>query len=223
MTIRSGRTSRNTTPTWARRTTRRRSSSRSSWRKASRNRSSPGTSEGCAAWNGAFHRATIWIPSCTARSAISTSSPIRRTRPCCCPATERAATEDTRMAKKILSILSHTEYGNLEDSDIGLFASAFAPVAGQQLTLLLREDAVNYAVRGQDGTGIKIAGTPIQPGFLIETDLRSVHGANIAVDAVREDLDERGIAPADLIDSVKLMSKKELGKLVDQFDSVWNW
>src|SRR5262249_3139697 len=91
-----------------------------------------------------------------------------------------AHTEDTRMAKKILSILSHTEYGNLEDSDIGLFASAFAPVAGQQLTMLLREDAVNYAVRGQDGTGIKIAGTPIQPGFLIETDLRSLNQANIA-------------------------------------------
>jgi sulfur transfer complex TusBCD TusB component (DsrH family) len=127
------------------------------------------------------------------------------------------------MSKKILSILSHTEYGNLEDSDIGLFASAFAPVAGQQLALLLREDAVNYAVRGQDGTGIKIAGTPIQPGFLIETDLRSVNQSNIPVYVVREDAEERGIKPSELIDSVKLMSRKELGKLVDQFDSVWNW
>ena len=127
------------------------------------------------------------------------------------------------MAKKILSILSHTEYGNLEDSDIGLFASAFAPVAGQQLALLLREDAVNYAVRGQDGTGIKVAGTPIQPGFLIETDLRSVNQSNIPVYVVREDVEERGIKPNELIDSVKLMSAKELGKLVDQFDTIWNW
>lgn len=127
------------------------------------------------------------------------------------------------MAKKILSILSHTEYGNLEDSDIGLFASAFAPAAGQQLALLLREDAVNYAVRGQDGTGIKIAGTPIQPGFLIETDLKSVHQSNIPVYAIREDLTERGIKPDEVIEGVKLMSRKELGKLVDQFDSVWNW
>ncbi len=127
------------------------------------------------------------------------------------------------MAKKILSILSHTEYGNLEDSDIGLFASAFAPVAGQQLTLLLREDAVNYAVRGQDGTGIKIVGTPIQPGFLIETDLKSLNQANIPVYAIREDLDDRGIAPKEVIDGVRLMSRTELGKLVVQFDSVWNW
>jgi sulfur transfer complex TusBCD TusB component (DsrH family) len=127
------------------------------------------------------------------------------------------------MAKKILSILSHTEYGNLEDSDIGLFASAFAPVAGQQLALLLREDAVNYAVRGQDGTGIKVAGTPIQPGFLIETDLRSVNQSNIPVYVGREDVEERGIKPNELIDSVKLMSAKELGKLVDQFDTIWNW
>jgi sulfur transfer complex TusBCD TusB component (DsrH family) len=127
------------------------------------------------------------------------------------------------VAKKILSILSHTEYGNLEDSDIGLFASAFAPVAGQQLALVLREDAVNYAVRGQDGTGIKIAGTVIQPGFLIETDLRSLSQSNIPVYAIREDLQERGIDSADVIDGVKLMSKNELGKLVDQFDTVWNW
>ncbi len=127
------------------------------------------------------------------------------------------------MAKKILSVLSHTEYGNLEDSDIGLFASAFAPVAGQQLGLVLREDAVNYALRGQDGTNIKIAGVPIQPGFLIETDLKSLQQTNIPVYAIREDLEERGIKPEEVIDGVKLMSRGELGKLVDQYDTVWNW
>ncbi|MBI2152823.1 MAG: DsrE family protein [Candidatus Rokubacteria bacterium] len=127
------------------------------------------------------------------------------------------------MAKKILSVLAHTEYGNLEDSDIGLFASAFASVAGQPLTLLLRGDAVNYAVRGQDGTGIRIAGTLVQPGFLIETDLKSVHQANIPVYAVREDLEERGIKKDELTEGVQLLSGKEMGKFVDQFDTVWNW
>lgn len=127
------------------------------------------------------------------------------------------------MPKQILSVLAHTEYGNLEDSDIGLFASAFAPVAGQSLTLLLREDAVNYAVRGQDGTGIKIAGAVVQPGFLIETDLQSVQQANIAVYAMREDLLERGIGEDELIPGVRVMGRSELGKLVDQFDTVWNW
>ncbi len=127
------------------------------------------------------------------------------------------------MAKKILSVLSHTEYGNLEDSDIGLFASAFAPVAGQSLSLLLREDAVNYAVRGQDGSGIKIAGAVVQPGFMIETDLQSVRQSSIPVYAVREDLEERGIRPDEVISGVQLMSRKELGRLVDGFDTVWNW
>ena len=127
------------------------------------------------------------------------------------------------MPKKILSVLAHTEYGNLEDSDIGLFASAFSSVAGQPLTLLLREDAVNYAVRGQDGTGIKIAGLTIQPGFLIETDLSSLKQSNIPVYAVSEDLEERGLKQADLIAGVQFLSKKEMGKFVDQFDTVWNW
>jgi len=127
------------------------------------------------------------------------------------------------MPKKILSVLAHTEYGNLEDSDIGLFASAFSSVAGQPLTLLLREDAVNYAVRGQDGTGIKIAGLTIQPGFLIETDLSSLKQSNIPVYAVSEDVEERGLKQGDLIAGVQFLSKKEMGKFVDQFDTVWNW
>lgn len=127
------------------------------------------------------------------------------------------------MAKKILSVLSHTEYGNLEDSDIGLFASAFAPVAGSPMTILLSEDAVNYGVRGQEGTGIKIAGAPVQPGFLIETDVRSVQEAKIPVYAFREDLAERGIAENELIGGIKLLGRGEYGKFVDQFDTVWNW
>jgi sulfur transfer complex TusBCD TusB component (DsrH family) len=127
------------------------------------------------------------------------------------------------MPKTILSILSHTEYGNLEDSDIGLFASAFAPVAGQSLALLLREDAVNYAVKGQDGSGITIAGATVQPGFMIEADLQAVSQAKIPVYAVEEDLDERGIGKTDLIPGVQVVGRAGMGKLVDRFDTVWNW
>lgn len=127
------------------------------------------------------------------------------------------------MAKKILSVLSRTEYGNLEDSDIGLFASAFAPVTGTAMTILLSEDAVNYAVRGQDGTGIKIAGATVQPGFLIETDLRSVQEATIPVYAIEEDLERRGVSVSELITGVQLLKGAELGQFVDRFDHVWNW
>lgn len=127
------------------------------------------------------------------------------------------------MPKKILSVLSHTEYGNLEDSDIGLFASAFAPVAGASMTLLLSEDAVNYGVRGQEGSGIEIAGGRVQPGFLIEADVRAVTEAGIPVYALEEDLQERGIAATDLIENVKLVSRRDYGKFIDRFDTVWNW
>lgn len=127
------------------------------------------------------------------------------------------------MSKKILSVLSHTEYGNLEDSDIGLFASAFAPVAGSRMTLLLSEDAVNYGVRGQEGSGIKIAGAPVQPGFLIETDVQSVQQSGIPVYAFREDLEERGIREEELIPGIQLLSRRDYGKFIDQFDTVWNW
>jgi sulfur relay (sulfurtransferase) DsrF/TusC family protein len=82
---------------------------------------------------------------------------------------------------------------------------------------------VNYAVKGQDGTGIKIAGAVVQPGFMIETDLKALQQTRIPVYAISEDLEERGIKTNDLIEGVRLLSKNELGKLVDQFDTVWNW
>src|SRR5262245_65770803 len=104
------------------------------------------------------------------------------------------------MAKKILSVLSHTEYGNLEDSDIGLFASAFAPVAGSRMTILLSDDAVNYGVRGQEGTGIEMAGGKVQSGFLIETAIRSVQQANIPVYSFAHDLETRGTHSHDLVE-----------------------
>jgi sulfur transfer complex TusBCD TusB component (DsrH family) len=127
------------------------------------------------------------------------------------------------MAKRILSVLSHPEYGNLEDSDIGLFASAFAPVAGSRMTVLLAEDAVNYGVRGQHGSDIEIAGGKVQPGFLIEQDIRAVREADIPVYAFAEDLEARGIAAADLIEGVTTISRKDFGRFIDQFDTVWNW
>ena len=127
------------------------------------------------------------------------------------------------MPKKILSVLSHTEYGNLEDSDIGLFASAFAPVAGASMTVLLSDEAVNYGVRGQEGTGIEIAGGRVQPGFLIEGDIKAVSEAGIPVYALEEDLKERGIARSEVLENVKLLSRRDYGKFIDQFDTVWNW
>ncbi len=127
------------------------------------------------------------------------------------------------MAKKILSVLSHTEYGNLEDSDIGLFASAFAPVTGNPIALLLSDDAVNYAVRGQNGTGITIAGGTVQPGFLIETDIRSVQESQIPVYAFREDLAARGLSEGELVPGVQIIGRRDYGRLVEQHDLVWNW
>lgn len=41
--------------------------------------------------------------------------------------------------------------------------------------------------------------------------------------ALREDLAERGIEERELIQGVKLLSRREFGRFVDQFDTVWNW
>ena len=34
---------------------------------------------------------------------------------------------------------------------------------------------------------------------------------------------ERGIGENELIEGIKPMSRREFGKFIDQFDTVWNW
>lgn len=63
----------------------------------------------------------------------------------------------------------------------------------------------------------------MQPGFLIEQDVRAIQDAKIAVYALKEDLDRRGIGSNQLIDGITTISRSEFGKFIDQFDTVWNW
>ena len=62
-----------------------------------------------------------------------------------------------------------------------------------------------------------------EPGFLIETDVQSVQDARIPVYAFKDDLDRRGIREDELVRGIKIVPREQLGKLVAQVDTVWNW
>ena len=95
--------------------------------------------------------------------------------------------------------------------------------AGADLGVLLRSNAVNYAVRGQDASGLRF-GTAVQtqPPRLAE-DLGSLLKKAVSVYVVEEDLTERGIQAASLIDGLERIKRGDLPALLERYDQVWHW
>ncbi|MBI4319484.1 MAG: DsrE family protein [Chloroflexi bacterium] len=129
------------------------------------------------------------------------------------------------MADKVLVILEKPIYLSFEPVDPHLFATAFGvadtPV---EIGVLLRDSAVNYAVKDQDTRNVRIAGldvleVDVTPAKMIEFILR--HGASVA--ASGDDLAARGIDPSDLVDGVKVIGREDLASLVEENDAVVVW
>lgn len=95
--------------------------------------------------------------------------------------------------------------------------------AGAELAVLLKGNAVNYAVAAQQSPPLVFgAWRQTQPPRLA-TDLQSLQAKGVEVFAVREDLAERGITESMLIGSVGLVARERLGDFVARFPRVWNW
>ncbi len=89
--------------------------------------------------------------------------------------------------------------------------------------VLLRGNAVNYAVASQDPAGVVIGKLPIEHPCYPHKDLLKMKQAGIPVRVVREDAEERGISPQSLVKDFTLISGSELPNLFSQYDQVWHW
>ena len=125
---------------------------------------------------------------------------------------------------KILSIVERAYHGTLEEQDdTNLWMSAAVKNAGADISVLLRGNAVNYAVKGQDASGLKIGDVPLNVPPTIDDDLEALIGKGVAVYAVEEDLNARAVPKGNLIGGVQLVSRAKLAELWDEHDSIWHW
>ncbi len=95
--------------------------------------------------------------------------------------------------------------------------------AGADIHVLLRGNAVNYAVKGQDASGLKFGEkSQTQPPKLDE-DLSKLIPKGVKVFLVQDDLNERGIEASELIAGVESVARGGLAKLFSGYDQVWHW
>src|SRR5450432_7820 len=127
------------------------------------------------------------------------------------------------MADKVLAVLETAYRATLEEQDDPIIWLTHAlRGAGADIHLLLRGAAVNYAVRGQDASGLRFGAREQTQPPRIERDLSSLAGKGASIYVVQEDVAERGLRPGELIPGLDYVTKDALPGLFGGFERVWH-
>jgi sulfur relay (sulfurtransferase) DsrF/TusC family protein len=125
---------------------------------------------------------------------------------------------------KILSIVETAYRGTIEEQDDTiLWLTHMLKNAGADISVLLRANAVNYAAKGQDASGLAFGDTRMKHPPEIDKDVEKMIGNGVPVYLVKEDLEERGLPDGELISGIKKVNRKDLPTLVDEHEQVWHW
>jgi sulfur transfer complex TusBCD TusB component (DsrH family) len=124
---------------------------------------------------------------------------------------------------RILNIVETAYRATLEEQDdTVLWLSRSLKHAGADLSVLLRGNAVNYAVR-QDCPELAIGRALIHHPARPNEDLARLQARGAKVYVVQEDLEERGITAARCVSDAFPVPRGEIADLMESHDQVWHW
>jgi sulfur transfer complex TusBCD TusB component (DsrH family) len=125
---------------------------------------------------------------------------------------------------KILNIVETAYRGTLEEQDdTVLWLTHMLKNAGADISVLLRANAVNYAVKGQDASGLQFGDSKITHPPEIDKDVEKMIEKGIAIYLVEEDARERGLTDDGLLGGVRRIKRQGIPQLIDEHDQVWHW
>ena len=125
------------------------------------------------------------------------------------------------MARHIVSLL-RTAPGALRATDPALEANAYAVAEDVDLTVVLRGDAVDFALAGGEARPAQIAGVALPPAAGSQ-DLRGLLESGVRVVAEAAALTARGIAETDLIAGVHVADDAEVIRILTDAEGVLTW
>ncbi len=127
------------------------------------------------------------------------------------------------MAKR-LQIIETAYRGTLEEQDDPvIWLTQAMKGAGGDFDVLLKGNAVNYAVKGQDASGLSFGDRKQTQPPRLDDDLVKLGTKGIQVFIVKEDLGRRGITDADLVPGMKSVLRADLPKLFEDYGQIWHW
>ena len=129
------------------------------------------------------------------------------------------------MAKKTLNIVESAYRAVMEEQDDTiLWLLAVMQGAGADHTVVLRGNAVNYAVTGQQAIPLKVgAWSQTQPPRMDRDVVDLIENRKIRVYAVEEDVAERGIENSELVPDVQVIGRKALANMMGDYVVVNHW
>ena len=128
------------------------------------------------------------------------------------------------MSYKILQVVESAYRATIEEQDDTIIWISHAlKNAEGDIHVLLRANAVNYAVKGQDASGLSFGVWKQTQPANVAGDVAKLVEKGVSVYVVQEDLRERGIETQEVIQGVKMVSRREIPGLYDSHDQVWHW
>ena len=129
------------------------------------------------------------------------------------------------MAKKTLNIVESAYRAVMEEQDDTiLWLLAAMQGAGAAHTVVLRGNAVNYAISGQGAPGLTVGEWKQTQAPKMDRDVIDlIENRKIPVYIIEEDLAERGIERNELVDGVQLLSRRALPALFAEYEIVSHW
>ncbi|MDP2601818.1 MAG: DsrE family protein [Deltaproteobacteria bacterium] len=125
---------------------------------------------------------------------------------------------------KILNIVETAYRATLEEQDdTVLWLTHMLKNAGADISVLLRANAVNYAVKGQDASGLAFGEAKMTHPPEIDKDVEKMIQKGVPVYLVEQDVNDRGLSDADFVSGIKKVKREALPELIDQHDQVWHW
>lgn len=125
---------------------------------------------------------------------------------------------------KVLSIVSAGYRATVEEQDdTVLWFSHMCRKSDLDVSVLLCGTAVNYAVSGQDATGLGFGHATVDHPPALDDDLSALIADGAEVRYVSDDLTALGVSESRLIDGVTPVKRSELGGLFAEYDQVWHW
>ena len=124
---------------------------------------------------------------------------------------------------KYLSIIDSAYRANIEEQDDpSVWFTQAMKNGGAEVSILLRGDAVTYAMRGQDAGGLSF-GTRAVKGPNLTRDITAVVEKQIPLFVVADDLADRGIASSELLPGIEVIQRKDVARLVEAHDRLISW
>ena len=128
------------------------------------------------------------------------------------------------MSHRVLAVVETGYRATLEEQDDPvLWLTQALKGAGADIHVLLRGAAVNYAVSGQDASGLSFGGRAQTQPPQLERDLASLASKGATIYVLKEDAANRGIRADELSPALELISREAIPALFRGFDHIWHW